>query len=337
MNNIDNNEIENNILLKLRPKKILGKGSEGIAIHANNNRYVVKIYNNPYTKNEMLLKILDYLESYKDLPKTIYKSYYFTKGINTFNRYISNNSLPNYFRMEINKDYKNYKNLISKKKVNNKLYEIMKYYKYTFKDFILILNKNNDIDIQKKINILYSFLQQGILTLLWLYMKKGIVHNDINYDNFFIKETPKEYIKFKINEYSYKIKLEGYYLVIGDFGNAKSLELISRQKFPEKNNSLVRSILNPIYPIEDFIKLLKPRLQNNYNVNNIKANKILLGYSNDYEQNMSYNSSLNLSYNEMIRSYLKKDSDLQQKIKIYKDKLINYINKVVLSQFVNNI
>jgi hypothetical protein len=330
-----NNNNNNNILIK--PKKILGKGSEGIAIHANNNKYVIKIYNSPYTKNIMLLKILNYLESYKNLPKTIYKSYYFTKGLNSFNRYISNNSLPNYFIININKNYNNYKNLISKKKINNKLYEIMKYYKYTFEDFIVILNKNENMNIQKKINILYSFLQQGILTLIWLYMKKGIVHNDINYNNFFIQETSKEYIEFKIKDYCYKIKLEGYYLVIGDFGYAKSLELVSRQKFPEKNNSLIRSSLNPIYSIEDFIKLLKPRLQNNYNVNNIKVNKILLGYSNDNEQNISYNSELNLSYNEMIRSYLREDNNLQEKIYLYKNKFIDYMNKNVLSRFVNDV
>jgi hypothetical protein len=68
-----NNNNNNNILLKIKPKKILGKGSEGIAIHANNNKYVVKIYNNPYTKNIMLLKILDYVESYKNFQKQYIK------------------------------------------------------------------------------------------------------------------------------------------------------------------------------------------------------------------------------------------------------------------------
>jgi hypothetical protein len=66
-----------------------------------------------------------------------------------------------------------------------KLFEIMKTYKITLKDFLQELLNNKNIEKDNKINILNSLLHQGLLTLLWLYMKKGIVHGDTNFNNFF--------------------------------------------------------------------------------------------------------------------------------------------------------
>ena len=69
--------------------------------------------------------------------------------------------------------------------MDNKLFEIMKKYDISLKDFIEKL-KIKKIDDQTKINILYSLFQQGLVTLFWLYMKKGIIHSDINYNNFYV-------------------------------------------------------------------------------------------------------------------------------------------------------
>jgi len=55
--------------------------------------------------------------------------------------------------------------------MDNKLFEIMKKYDISLKDFIEKL-KIKKIDEQTKINILYSLFQQGLVTLFWLYMKK---------------------------------------------------------------------------------------------------------------------------------------------------------------------
>jgi hypothetical protein len=67
----------------------------------------------------------------------------------------------------------------------------MKKYDISLKDFIEKL-KIKKIDDQPKINILYSLFQQGLVTLFWLYMKKGIIHSDINYNNFYVKKKLKK-------------------------------------------------------------------------------------------------------------------------------------------------
>jgi hypothetical protein len=113
---------ENNILKKLIPSKILGKGSEGIALQTRDSKYTVKIYKKQYLKALIFLKIVNYLQDYTKLPKTIYKSYLFTSAINSFNRYISDNSLPNYFSY---KDNDNLVNLSSKYKMDKKLYKTL--------------------------------------------------------------------------------------------------------------------------------------------------------------------------------------------------------------------
>jgi hypothetical protein len=45
----------------------------------------------------MFIKIINYLQDYDNIPKTIYKSYIITSNKNSLNRYIVNNNLPNYF------------------------------------------------------------------------------------------------------------------------------------------------------------------------------------------------------------------------------------------------
>lgn len=56
----------------LKPKKILGKGSEGIAIITNNNKYTIKIYRLDPKRMINLLRVMNYIKKY-DIP-TIYKN-----------------------------------------------------------------------------------------------------------------------------------------------------------------------------------------------------------------------------------------------------------------------
>ena len=178
-NNID---INNNFFFyKVKPKKILCKGSQGTIILINNNNYTIKIYTKKSKNLVMLIKILNYFINCKNIPKTIYKSYHLTEKKNSLNRYISNNNLPKYFSYD-NKKY-NLKPL---------LFEVMKTYKITLKDFFEKLLMNNTINNNNKIDILTSLFYQGLYTFLWLYMKKGIVHLDINSDNFFVEKTIDE-------------------------------------------------------------------------------------------------------------------------------------------------
>ena len=300
----------NNILSQLKPFNILGKGSEGVIILTHDNNYTVKIYISNYFKSLMFFNIVIYLQESKIL-KTIYKSYLFTEKKNSLDRYLKDNNLPEYFSYKNN----NLELLSSKYKIDKKLFEIMKTYDMSLKDFIENL-KLQDIDIQLKINILNSLFQQGLITLYWLYMKKSIIHSDINSNNFFVKKIKKNNLNIDINEISYNIKLFGYYLVIGDFGYAKSIELIPFSKNPDKGSlSVLSDIFNPLYDINNFIKLFKIKFLN-YNVHNIKINNYNLSMDD-----LDYN--LRNSYKTMLKSYISNDIELNNNIKLFKNLFSN--------------
>lgn len=290
---------KNNILKKFKPQKILGKGSEGVVIMTHDNKYTIKIYNKPYLTAIIFLKIINYLQDYKNLPKTIYKSYLFTSSLNSFNRYISNNSLPNHFSY---KNMDNFVELSSKYKMDKKLYEIMKTYKMTLRTFL------QNPEINNKTDILKSFFQQGLLTLLWLYMKKGIVHNDLSYDNFFIQETQKSFVTIGKN----KVQLYGYYIVLADFGYAKSMEIVDYKNYPEKIATIIRNELNPITNINEFINLF---------------NDIYLKYGVDENAVEFENIKLNVLYKELIKLYIQNDDSFQIKLNEFKNDFYNCIQK----------
>jgi hypothetical protein len=321
---------ENNILQKLMPSKILGKGSEGIALQTHDSKYTVKIYKKQYLTALIFLKIVNYLQDHKHLPKTIYKSYLFTSAVNSFNRYISDNSLPNHFSY---KDNNNLDNLSSKYKMDKKLFEIMKTYKITLKTFLEKL-KNNNIFNKKNINnILNSLFQQGLLTVYCLYMEKGIIHtrfrnglplrkdggiesndggydsNNYSTDSFFIQKTNKSFIKI----WNKKIKLYGYYLVLGDFGYAKSMELTEFKKYPEKIASIVRNELNPFTSINKYISLFMGIFQN-FEIDQLEFNEIL-------------NIQIYNLYKELIKLYITSNENFIIKLAEFKIQFTNYVEK----------
>lgn len=304
-----------NILNELKPLKKIGKGSEGIIL-THDKRYTVKIYISDYLKSMMFFNIIKYLQEYK-LPKTIYKSYIFTHRENSINRYINN--LPNHFSCF---DENNLKSLSSKYKMKKKLFEIMKTYDNSLSNFI---DELKNIDSELKISIINSLFQQGIITIYWLYMNKGIIHGDINSNNFFIQKTTKENLNININEIKYSIKLFGYYLVLGDFGYAKSIELISFDKNPDKKDlTRLSNIFNPLSEIKDFISLFK-KIYLDYNVNVKISNYKLLNCDGDFE--------LRTSYKTMIKSYISKNNELENDIKIFKKLFSDYMHSYIFSEF----
>jgi hypothetical protein len=289
---------KNNILQKFKHEKILGRGSEGIVIMTHNNKYTIKIYNKPYLTAIIFLKIINYLQDCKKLPKTIYKSYLFTSSFNSFNRYVSNNSLPNHYSY---KNMDNFEELSSKYKMDKKLYEIMKTYKMTLRTFL----ENLNFEINDKKNILKSLFDQGLITLIWLYVNKGIVHNDFSYDNFFIEETKKLFVKIG----NYKVQLFGYYIVIADFGYAKSMEMVDYKNYPGKIATLIRNELNPITNINEFINLF---------------NIIFLKYEINENIEEFENIKLNILYKELVKLYIQNDDTFE--IKLYEFKSDFYQN-----------
>ena len=123
----------------------------------------------------------------------------------------------------------------------------------------------------------------------------------------------------------YNIKLFGYYLVIGDFGYAKSIELISFSKNPDKGPlSVLSDIFNPLYDINNFIKLFKIKFLN-YNVHNIKINNYNLSM-NDLDYNLK-----NL-YKTMLKSYISNDIELKNNILFFKKTFSDYMNKYIFSK-----
>jgi len=209
-----------------------------------------------------------------------------------------------------------FEQISSKDKLKQKIYELSKYNKVSFRDFIEELNSNQNISNQKKKDILYSLLNQGLMTLFWLYMKKGIVHNDINYDNLYIEKTNKSFIKFYIEDYNYKIKLEGYYLIINDFSYSTSIEFNLLNKIPEKFSSVIYCLLNPIFSFARIIELIQSKITNNYK-DNIFENF----------------TTINILYKSMIKSYLNDNSNLNIKIIECKKYLFNFMNEKIFNYF----
>jgi hypothetical protein len=294
----------NNILQNIKPKNILGQGSEGIIILSNNKKYTVKIYDKNINKLQTYINIINYIQQSKKLPKTIYKSYLITTCKNSLNRYIKNN-LPIHFSYT---DDNNLKILSKRYNMQNKLFEIMKTYNLTLK---ILLKNIKSIDIELKNNILSSLYKQGILTLLWLYINKGIVHNDITLDNFFILKTTSKNFKINIYKDTYKVKLYGYYLIIADFGYAKSIEIDNKYNNIPLNNILYQ--FNPLHDIKRFINIFPNKIKKN-NINTL-------------------DDELNRSYNIMIEAYIKNDLLFKKYKNIYKHILYNFIKKYIINTF----
>ena len=275
---------------KLRPKKILGKGSQGTVILTNNDNYTVKIYTKAGKNLKMLIKIINFFIKSK-IPKTIYKSYYLTEKKDSLDRYI--NKLPNNFSYNSNN--------LEKYEIKIRLYEIMKTYDITLKDFINKLLKDN-IDEDIKIEIIHSLLYQGIVTLLWLYIKKGIIHLDINSDNFFVEKTDDKDLSIKIKDKTYNVKLYGYYLIIADFGYGRSIELIDSDEYKySKSMNLEELNIHPWRDTNDLIKIFK-KYYKELGIKNI-------GIKNNIA-NSRFNST-RLEYKNMIRSYYNKKEYLK--------------------------
>jgi hypothetical protein len=308
----------------LKPIKILGKGSQGTVILTNNENYVVKIYTKKSKRLKMLIHILHFFINYNKLPKTIYKSYYITEKNNSLKRYISNNNLPLYF------SYKNENDLIKlseKYNFTSKLFEIMKKYDITLNKFIDNLFMNKVININHKIKILHSLFYQGLFTLVWLYMKKGIIHSDINSDNFLIEKTNDKEFKININKFCYKVKLYGYYLVMSDFGYSRSIELVDYDNY-QYNIRINMETLNmhPLNDIIDYIKFFKKYFKIFFIKN--------IGINID-EINSRFNNT-KMSYRNMIRSYYKRKNNLKENIKIFKNDFFIFFRKYILNEKINS-
>lgn len=310
----------NNILKQLKPTKILGKGSQGIVILSHDDNYAVKIYTKKAHNLKMLIKIINFFINCKSLPKTIYKSYYLTENMNSLNRYIENNNLPNHFSYNSNN---NLKILSQKYNMKIRLFEIMKTYDITLKDFIEKIMKNNNINENLRIEIIHSLFYQGLFTLLWLYMKKGILHLDISSDNFFVIETDDKELIIDIKDTTYNVKLYGYYLVISDFGYARSIELIDSDNYNYNYRVNLEELnMHPWRDTNDFIKMFKKYFKE-LNINNI-------GIKNNIA-NSRFNSTKQ-EYRSMIRSYYKKnDGEFKKSKKNFKDEYLKFFIKYILN------
>ena len=293
---------------KFKPSKILGKGSEGVVILTNNKDITIKIYRVNARKMISLLRIVKYIKKY-DLP-TLYKSYEFLDKKNSLDRY--KNKLPEYFSYI---DEKNLEKLSKNFIMKSRLIEIMKTYQITLNDFLKIKN------IPNKVEILKSLFYQGILTLTWLYYKKGILHKDISLDNFFVEKTNIKKFEIKIGRNIYEIDLEGYYLVFNDFGHSRSLELFDVDEYPDSLNSTFGSgSMNPYYELLDFINIFKKYIKLNINHSILSTGMY----------NSGFNTDITSEYKKLIKSYVK-DDNFKQKLKIFKKKYLDFVTNKILN------
>ena len=301
-------------LKNLKPYKRLGKGSEYIVILTNNDKYTVKIYRLEAKYMISLIRIIDYTQKY-NIP-TIYKSYKFLSKKKSLERYI--NKLPDYF------SYMNNTNLTELSKnynMKNRLIEIMKTYEITLNDFINNLLKDN-LKLEAKIEIIESLYYQGIITLFWLYIKRGIIHKDLSLDNFFVEKTNDTNFELKIGDNIYNVKLYGYYLVISDFGYAKSLELFDPDEYPNAlNSSFGSSDMNPYYELLIIINIFKRYI----NINT--DNYILKSGVFNTENNMS----ITTEYKNLLKSYIKNE-DFKEELKKFKKSYTIFVNTKILHQ-----
>lgn len=312
----------NNIISKFKPIKILGKGSQGTIISTHDDNYIIKIYTKRFKNLKMLIKIIAFFINYSYLPKTIYKPYHISEHLNSLNRYINNNLLDHF-------SYSNEENLkimSIKYDISPKLFEVMKKYEISLQDFFQKLI-NNNMNNTIKIELLHSLFYQGLFTLVWLYIKKGIVHLDINSDNFFVEKTNDEIFSINIEDITYNIKLYGYYLVIADFGHARSIEMIDYDNY-EYNISVNLESLNihPLNDIIDYIKIFK-KYFTKLDVNNIEINLDRINDRSNYTKQ---------DYRNMIRSYYKKKDDFKKNVKIFKKEYFMFFRKYILNENITN-
>ena len=291
----------------IKPYRRLGKGTEGVVILANNQNYTVKIYISNAKYMKQLILIINYLRMY-EIP-TIYKSYKFLSKKNSLERY--KNRLPDYFSFL---DENNLKKLSETYDMKNRLIEIMKTYETTLNNFLYNLDDVN------RINIIESLYYQGIVTLLWMYMKRGIIHKDLSLDNYFIKNTDNEYFEIFIKDNKYRVKLYGYYLVLADFGYSRSLELSESDKYPDSLNSVFGSgDMNPYYEILNFINIFKKYI-------NINTDEYILKTG---VYNVGNNMSITTQYKILIKSYILNEN-FRDEVKKFKKEYFKFINEKVL-------
>jgi hypothetical protein len=306
----------NNILRQLKPIKILGKGSQGTIILSHDDNYVVKIYTNPSKNLKMLVRIINYFINYKNLPKTIYHPFHITNQKNSLERYIQNNNLPDHFSYS-NKN--NLKILNKEYEMKPRLFEIMQKYDITLKKFIEDINISNE---NLKLHILHSFLYQGLFTLLWLYMKKGIVHLDISTENFFVEKTDDKEFVIEIKNITYTVKLYGYYLVLGDFGYGRSIEFVDYNNYEYDIRVNIGYLdIHPRNDIINFIKIFKKYFKD-IGINNIGLNNNIGNFRM---------SNTNQDYKNMLRAYYKK-KEFKLYLKIFKNEFFNNFRKYILNE-----
>jgi hypothetical protein len=307
----------------LKPYKRLGYGTEGVIILTTNDKYTVKIYKSNKIYMKSYIWIVNYLQKY-NLP-TIYKSYKLLSKKNSLDRYI--NEIPDYFSY-LNED--DLMKLSEKYNMKTRLIDIMKTYKITLNKFIEIILKDNR---KNKDNILKSFYYQAIITLYLLYMKKGIVHKDINLDNYFVEKTNDKNLEITIGENTYNIKLYGYYLVLADFGHARSFELVDIIEYPKNVNSFIGSTdMNPYYELLEIINIFKKYIKINTSDVVIKT-----GFFSS-----KYNIEISDEYKILLKSYMKyknfKNEIKQFKtiLKKFKENYSIFINENLLKNNKNN-
>ncbi len=286
-----------------------------------NNNYLefVKIYSLPNRKKITynLLKILK-----KENVETIQKIYLVSNEKNKILKKYNIN-IEEYINSNI--DF-SIKKEIQRITDNNKyeikiLYYVTEKSKYSLEKLINILETDLIFDDEKRTKILKSIIYQLLVTVMYMYINYGLVHNNLNINNIYVEKSEKKYIEIEVKGIKYNIKLFGYIIKIGGFEKSMSYDLLTFEDYRDKIYYECNTSLNPRTDIvsinEIFIKLDEPlNIINNEIINMIELNNIYKYYTPttkiyvEKEKQKKNIEILREKYFELFNEIINKDNDI---------------------------
>lgn len=278
---------------------------------------LISMYALPKRKKKMknLLNLLK-----KDTIDTIQKIIFVTKdkqkvnkkyGINIdFNIHLDLDTIIKKNILNISEPYLLYDN--NNKYRIDELYYITKKNKYRITQLFNILENDIIYEDEYRCKIIKSVIYQLLISILYMYINYGLVHNNINKNAIFIEKTDKKYIIIEVKNTKYKIKLFGFIIKISGFEKSMSWDLLNLNDYREKIYYECKNSLNPCYDI-NAIKELFSDIFDNLDTQII---------------NMMELNNINKYYTQTTKIYCEEDIH-KKNTKSLKDKYFEYINKAI--------
>lgn len=225
--------------------------------------------------------------------------------------------------LDLDSDIKERKERISKfgKYRLEKFYYVREESKYKLEKLLNILGTDLIYDNEHRIKIIKSLIYQLCITMFYLYMNYGIVHNELKKNNIYIVKSEKDIMKIKVKDIKYRIKLFGFMIKITGFENSMSWDFLDLEDFRDKHYNECRGTIFPISDIDSIINIFD---EIDVNIKNTKNFELKMKEKQIYR---IYRNTLDI-YNEEEEH--KKYVDLLKKeyYKVFND-LIIFDNEII--------